>query len=40
LGAVKADAVGIAYAVEMDWLIISGGFHSVSLTEAGRQLVK
>jgi hypothetical protein len=25
LGAVKADAVGIAYAVEMDWLIISGG---------------
>jgi hypothetical protein len=34
LGAVKADAVGIAYAVEMNWLIISDGFHSVSLTEA------
>jgi hypothetical protein len=29
---VKADAPGIAYAVERDWLIISGGFHSVSLT--------
>ena len=40
LGVVKADAVGIAYAVEMDWLIISGGFHSVSLTEAGRQRLK
>ena len=40
LGAVKADAVGIAYAVEMDWLIISDGFHSVSLTEAGRQRLK
>jgi hypothetical protein len=40
LGAVKADAVGIAYAVEMDWLIISGGFHSVSLTDAGRRRVK
>jgi hypothetical protein len=40
LGAVKADATGIAYAVEMDWLIISGGFHSVSLTEAGRHRVK
>jgi hypothetical protein len=39
LGTVKADAVGIAYAVEMDWLIISGGFHSVSLTEAGRRRV-
>ena len=25
LGAVKADAAGIAYAVERDWLIISGG---------------
>jgi hypothetical protein len=35
--AVKADAAGIAYAVERDWLIISGGLHSVSLTEAGRQ---
>jgi hypothetical protein len=40
LGTVKADATGIAYAVEMDWLIISGGFHSVSLTEAGRRRVK
>ncbi|HTG18463.1 MAG TPA: hypothetical protein VK681_00380 [Reyranella sp.] len=40
LGAVKADAVGIAYAVEMDWLIISGRFHSVSLTEASRQRLK
>jgi hypothetical protein len=37
LGAVKADAAGIAHAVERDWLIISGGLHSVSLTEAGRQ---
>jgi hypothetical protein len=37
VGAVKADAAGIAYAVEKDWLIISGGLHSVSLTEAGRQ---
>ena len=37
LGAVKADAAGIAYAVERDWLIISGGLHSVSLTEAGRR---
>jgi len=40
LGAVKADAAGVAYAVERDWLIISGGFHSVSLTEAGRRRVK
>jgi hypothetical protein len=38
--AVKADAAGIAYAVERDWLIISGGLHSVSLTEAGRQRLK
>ena len=37
LGTVAADAEGIAYAVERDWLIISGGLHSVSLTEAGRQ---
>jgi hypothetical protein len=29
LGAVKADAAAIAYAVERDWLVISGGFHSV-----------
>src|SRR5580693_9141671 len=40
LGAVASDAAGIAYAVERDWLIISGGLHSVSLTEAGRQRVK
>jgi hypothetical protein len=40
LGAVKTDAAGIAYAVERDWLIISGGLHSVSLTEAGRQRLK
>ena len=40
LGAVKSDAAGIAYAVEMDWLIISGGFHSVSLTDAGRRRVE
>jgi hypothetical protein len=40
LGAVKADAAGIAYAVERDWLIISGGLHSVSLTEDGRRRVK
>jgi hypothetical protein len=40
LGAVKSDAAGIAYAVERDWLIISGGLHSVSLTEAGRRRVK
>jgi hypothetical protein len=40
LGAVKADAAGIAYAIERDWLIISGGLHSVSLTEAGRQRLK
>jgi hypothetical protein len=29
-------STGIAYAVERDWLIISGGLHSVSLTEAAR----
>jgi hypothetical protein len=40
LCAVKADAAGIAYAVERDWLIISGGLHSVSLTEAGRRWMK
>jgi hypothetical protein len=39
-GAVKADASGIAYAIERDWLIISGGLHSVSLTEAGRRRLK
>jgi hypothetical protein len=36
LGAVKADAAGIAYAIERDWLVISRGLHSVSLTEDGR----
>ena len=40
LGAVKADAAGIAYAIERDWLVISGGLHSVSLTEVGRQRLK
>jgi hypothetical protein len=40
LGAVKADAAAIAYAIERNWLIISGGLHSVSLTEAGRRRVK
>jgi hypothetical protein len=39
LGAVKADAAGIAYAGEGDWLVISGGLHSVSLTEDGRRRV-
>ena len=37
LGEVKADASGIAYAIEQDWLPISGGVHSVSLTEDGRR---
>ena len=36
----EADAPGVAYAIERDWLIISGGFHSVSRTEAGRQRLK
>jgi hypothetical protein len=40
LGTVAADAAGIVYAVERDWLIISGGLHSVSLTESGRRRVK
>jgi hypothetical protein len=40
LGTVASDAAGIAYAVEKGWLIISGGLHSVSLTEAGRQRLK
>jgi hypothetical protein len=40
LGAVKADAAGIAYAVERGWLRISGGLHSVSLTADGRQRLK
>ena len=34
------EATGaIAYAVERNRLIISGGFHSVSLIEAGRRRV-
>jgi hypothetical protein len=37
LGVVKADAAGIAYAVERNWLVVSGGLHSVSLTEDGCQ---
>jgi hypothetical protein len=40
LGAVKSDAAGIAYAIERDWLVISGGLHSMSLTEDGRQRLK
>jgi hypothetical protein len=40
LDVVKADAAGIAYAIERDWLVISGGLHSVSLTEDGRRRVK
>jgi hypothetical protein len=40
LGAVKADAAAIAYAVERDRLRISGGLHSLSLTENGRQRLK
>jgi hypothetical protein len=31
---------GIAYAIARNWLIISGGLHSVTLTEAGRQRAK
>jgi hypothetical protein len=40
LGAAKADAAGFAYAVERTWLIISGGLHSVSLAESGRQRLR
>jgi hypothetical protein len=40
LGAIKADAAGIAYAIERDWLIISGGLYSMTLTEDGRRRVK
>jgi hypothetical protein len=40
LGAAKSDAAAITYAVERGWLLISGGLHSVSLTEAGRQRAK
>jgi hypothetical protein len=40
LSAVASDAAGIAYAVERGWPIISGGLHSVSLTEDGRRRLK
>ena len=40
LGAVKAHAAGIAFAVERGWLSISGGLHSLSLTEDGRQRLR
>ena len=40
LGAGKTDAAGITYAVERGWLRISGGLHSLSLTEDGRQRLK
>jgi hypothetical protein len=40
LGAVKSDAPGIAYAIERNWLILSGGLHSASLTEDGWQRLK
>jgi hypothetical protein len=37
LGSVKADAAGIAYAVERDWLIAAGNPpNSICLTDAGR----
>ena len=42
LGAVQADAAAIVYAVEMGWMLVAPKHdpHSVSLTEAGRQLLK
>jgi len=40
LRVVKADAAGIAYAVERRWLRISGGLHALSLTQDGRQRLK
>jgi hypothetical protein len=40
LDAVASDVAGIAYAIERDWLIISGGLHSVSLTEDGRRRLR
>ena len=36
----ESDAAAIAYAVERAWLLISGGLHSLSLTEDGRQRLK
>jgi hypothetical protein len=35
-----STAAAIAYVVERNWLIIPGGLHSVSLTEASRQRLK
>jgi hypothetical protein len=40
LRAGKSDAPGIACAVERGWLVISGGLHLASLTEAGRRRLK
>jgi hypothetical protein len=42
LGAVKADAAAIVYAVERGWLDVAPRQdpHSLSLTEAGRQRLK
>jgi hypothetical protein len=40
IAAIALASAGIVYAVERDWLIISSGLHSVSLTEAGRQRLK
>jgi hypothetical protein len=34
LGAVQADAAGIAQAIERRWLLIAVGVHSVSLTRS------
>jgi hypothetical protein len=39
LGATEADAAGIAYAVEKDWLLIESE-HSVCLTDVGRRKVR
>ena len=33
-------AACIAYEVERDWLIVSGGLQSLSLTDASRRLVR
>jgi hypothetical protein len=37
---INQTAAARLYAIERDWLIISGGLHSVSLTEAGRRRMK
>jgi hypothetical protein len=39
LGATEADAAGIVYAVEKDWLLIERE-HSVCLTDAGQRKVR